>query len=69
MKILPFCNPFQSTTIYIHFIQLFIIRIFSLFLAIPHKIDRPCSFIHFQHLLHMPGAFRDPVFKISLIIV
>lgn len=58
-----------SPVIALPFFVALALQIFTLFLTIPHKIDRPCSFIHFQHLLHMPGAFRDPVFKISLIIV
>ena len=69
MEVIALGQSGQSATVYVYFIQMFVIRVFILFLAVCQEIYSACSFVYFQNLLYMPRSFGYTVLQISLVII
>ena len=69
MEEVSLCQQLQSAAIGIYPIQMFVIRILTLFTAVGKEINGTGSLVYLQDFFHMPGAFGNPVLQISFFII
>ena len=69
MEIFAFGQELQSASVGIHFIQVFVVRIFVRFASVGGEVDGTGGRVYLYDTLYVPRSFGDAVFQVSLVII